>query len=163
MPTNSIQYPSRYILLLTHTIQVEDVPRFVPNETGHDSEICPGTFAIYDDAASYGKNDHDANLLNLMAIEVKNSLMLNSSKCKIKKTSIMFYGCLFTSAGIKPDPAKSREFQICQHHTMSCCYNHFWACVTFLSHSYCPCPITQPHWGPFGRSRTHSVVMSPST
>ena len=48
--------------------------------------------AIHDDIAVYGKNkkDHNANLLNLMVVAAKNSLLFSSSKCEIKKPSITF-------------------------------------------------------------------------
>jgi hypothetical protein len=41
-----------------------------------------------------------------MEVAKREGLVFNSSKCVIKATQIEFFGSVYTSEGIKPDPAK---------------------------------------------------------
>ena len=117
IPANNIQYPSRPLLLLMHAIQIEDVPGYVPDENRHDSRDNNLNFRTYwqtcrecletigHPQSGKKKMDHDANLLNLMVVAARNSLLFNLSKCEIKKLSITFYWCQFTNTYIKSDLA----------------------------------------------------------
>ena len=73
----------------------------------------PGIIAIHDDICVYGKTreEHDTNLLQLMKTASKNGLVFNSHKCSIRQPQITFYGAIFTSKGMKPDPTKIQALQ----------------------------------------------------
>ena len=73
----------------------------------------PGIIAIHDDICVYGKTreEHDTNLLQLMKTASKNGLVFNSHKCSIRQLQITFYGAIFTSKGMKPDPMKIQALQ----------------------------------------------------
>ena len=69
---------------------------------------CPGVLAIYDDMFIYRKNDrdHNANIINLFNMALKEGLIFNSKKCAIKQESVMFFGGVFSAEGYSPDPEK---------------------------------------------------------
>ena len=73
----------------------------------------PGIIAIHDDICVYGKTreEHNTNLLELMKTSSKNGLVFNSHKCSIRQPQITFYGAIFTSKGMKPDPTKIQALQ----------------------------------------------------
>ena len=68
----------------------------------------PGINAINDDICVYGKDtaEYDRNLLQLMQTATQQGLVLNSSQCTIWQSQISFYGAIFTTQGMKPDPTK---------------------------------------------------------
>ncbi len=74
-------------------------------------ERAPGCVGIADDVAVYGATieEHDSNLLNLMKIAKEEGLVFNSKKCVFQSDKIEFFGSLYTSEGIKPDPAKVED------------------------------------------------------
>ena len=43
--------------------------------------------------------------------QLKNGLVFNSHKCSIKKPQITFYGAIFSTKGMKPDPMKIQVLQ----------------------------------------------------
>ena len=61
----------------------------------------------------YGKTreEHDTNLIQLMKPASKNGLVFNSHKCSIRQPQIAFYGAIFTSKGMKPEPMKIQALQ----------------------------------------------------
>ena len=71
-------------------------------------ENCPGTLGIADEIAVFGKNEeeHEANLHHLMTRAREGGLIFNKEKCRIKQTSINFFGLIFSETGVKPDPAR---------------------------------------------------------
>ena len=71
-------------------------------------ERCPGCIGIADDIAVYGQNEeeHDQHLLNLMKVAQEDGLVFNSSKCTIKTREIPFFGMLYSTDGVKPDPER---------------------------------------------------------
>ena len=73
----------------------------------------PGIIAIHDDIFVYSKTreEHNTNLLQLMKTASKNGLVFNSHKCSIRQLQITFYGAVFTSKGMKPDPTKIQALQ----------------------------------------------------
>ena len=68
----------------------------------------PGCKNISDDIIVFGKgqDDHDKNLLGVLQRLKENNLRLNKDKCEFSKTEIMFYGHIFCSSGLLPDPVK---------------------------------------------------------
>ena len=74
-------------------------------------EKAPGCVGIADDVAVYGatQDEHDRNLRNLMQVAREAGLVFNKSKCVIGTAQIEFFGSLYTSDGIKPDPAKVQD------------------------------------------------------
>ena len=73
----------------------------------------PGIIAIHNDICVFGKTreEHNTNLLQLMKTASKNGLVFNSHKCSIRQLQITFYGAIFTSIGITPDPMKTQALQ----------------------------------------------------
>ena len=74
----------------------------------HILENCGGTIGIADDVAVFGKNeaDHDANLHNLMKTARQHGLVFNADKCHIKQPRMQFFGLIFDTDGVHPDPGK---------------------------------------------------------
>lgn len=67
-----------------------------------------GVKNIADDIIVYGKNqeDHDKALSETFERLKTNGLTLNRKKCEFNKHSIEFYGLVFGSEGVSPDPKK---------------------------------------------------------
>ncbi|PIK39351.1 hypothetical protein BSL78_23815 [Apostichopus japonicus] len=76
-------------------------------------ELCPGTFGISDDIGVYGKTEeeHDQNLHRLMKVAREKGLVFNYEKCEIKKPSIKFFGSIYDSQGVHPDPEKVKAIK----------------------------------------------------
>jgi hypothetical protein len=72
-----------------------------------------GVVSIADDVCVVGhtKEEHDANLVALMNRAAERGIVFNSKKCSIAKTSISFYGNVYSVEGIKPDPNKVQDIQ----------------------------------------------------
>ena len=68
----------------------------------------PGCKNISDDITVFGeeKDEHDKNLRGVLQRLKDNNLRLNKDKCEFSKSEIMFYGHIFSSSGVKPDPKK---------------------------------------------------------
>ena len=96
---------------------------------------CSGVCGIADDIIVFGDNEqsHDNNLINFMKIAKENGLSLNSQKCDVKRTSISFFGNIYTSNGIKPDPCKIRDLQEMATPTDKAELQHFLGFATYLS------------------------------
>ena len=62
----------------------------------------------YDDILIYGKNkeEHHKNLKEVLDILKRWGLSANRGKCEFFTSSIKFYGLIFTSDGVSPDPSK---------------------------------------------------------
>ena len=68
----------------------------------------PGVLNIHDDIIVGGK-DSDDNVRALKAtfqVIKENNLTLSKKKCEFNKSSINFFGLIFSSDGIYPDPGK---------------------------------------------------------
>ena len=50
------------------------------------------------------EEEHDTRLHNLMTIAKKEGLRINSEKCVIKTQQVSFFGRLYASHGLLPDP-----------------------------------------------------------
>ena len=98
-------------------------------------EQCPGTIGIADDVAVFGKDavEHDRNLLNLMEVAKKEGLVFNSEKCDIKVSQIKFFGMLYDSQGVHPDPAKVKAVRDLPSPTNVLELQQFLGLITYLS------------------------------
>ena len=69
-----------------------------------------GVLNIHDDICVFGATpaEHHQALKKLLEILQRYGLTANTSKCEIFKTSIKFYGLIFSREGIRPDPSKVR-------------------------------------------------------
>ena len=76
----------------------------------------PGVINVSDDILVYGKtqSEHDHALqLVLQRLREKN-LTLNASKCEFAKSSIEFFGHVFSGNGLSPDPRKVNFIKKCK-------------------------------------------------
>ena len=71
-------------------------------------ERCPGVISIYDDIVLYGtsKEDHDANLINLLNVAQVEWLILNSKILELKHPKASFFGAEYSVEGLHPCPKK---------------------------------------------------------
>ena len=71
-------------------------------------ERCPGVISIHDDIVVYGvsKEDHDANLVNLLNVAQIEGLVLNSKKLELKRPRVSFFGVEYSADGMHPCPKK---------------------------------------------------------
>ncbi|CAB4036769.1 Hypothetical predicted protein [Paramuricea clavata] len=67
-----------------------------------------GCINISDDILVYGSNqkEHDNNLKSVLERLQSRNLTLNKLKCEFNKTSVEYFGYVFSSQGISPDPRK---------------------------------------------------------
>ena len=74
-------------------------------------EQVPGCVGIADDIAVCGRTEaeHDHNLRQLMETAKREGLVFNSKKCQIKTDHIEFFGSIYTTTGIRPDPNKLED------------------------------------------------------
>jgi len=68
----------------------------------------PGCKNLSDDINVFGKGreEHNKNLRGVPHRLKGNNLRLNEDKCEFSKTQIKFYGHIFSSSGLRPDPRK---------------------------------------------------------
>lgn len=94
-----------------------------------------GVASIADDVCVTGKTEeeHDQNLLDLMKRASQKGLVFNSKKCDIKKSSISFFGNVYTKDGIKPDPKKVSDIQGMPSPTNKDELRRFLGMITYLS------------------------------
>ncbi|KAK3742186.1 hypothetical protein QZH41_012077 [Actinostola sp. cb2023] len=73
----------------------------------------PGALNISDDVIVFGQtqNDHDETLEKTLKKFSDNHLTLNAKKCEFNKTSLEFFGFVFSDSGMKPDPKKVEDIQ----------------------------------------------------
>ena len=71
-------------------------------------ERCPGVISIHDDIVVYSvsKEDHDANLVNLLNVVQIEGLVLNSKKLELKRPRVSFFGAEYSADGMHPCPKK---------------------------------------------------------
>ena len=82
----------------------------------------PGCKNISDDIIVFGKDqeEHNKNLRGVLQRLKENNLRLNKDKCAFSKTEIKFYGHIFSSVDVRPDPKKVKaihEAQPPQNHS----------------------------------------------
>ena len=73
----------------------------------------PNVFLIHDDLviATKTTHEHKETLSKVMDAVRKANLTLNKKKCIFGKSEIKFWGMLFTSEGVKPDPEKVKVLE----------------------------------------------------
>ena len=73
----------------------------------------PATLVIHDNICIFvcTLEEHDEYLLQLMQVAMKNRLVFNKSKCKIRQPEISAYGTELTYICMKPDHSKVQTFQ----------------------------------------------------
>ena len=69
---------------------------------------CPGVISIHDNIVVYdtSKEDHDANLINLLNVAQVEGLVLNSKKLELKHPRVSFFGAEYSVDGMHPCPKK---------------------------------------------------------
>ena len=69
---------------------------------------CPGNISIADDVGVFGRTEevHNASLHQLMRAAQKHGLVFNGDKCKINTSKLHFFGLVFDTNGVHPDPAR---------------------------------------------------------
>jgi hypothetical protein len=72
------------------------------------AEVGQGVIGIADDIIVYGEDEknHDEALHRLMKAAQRNGLVLRLEKCEIRKPAVSFFGLIWTSKGMQPDPRK---------------------------------------------------------
>ena len=72
------------------------------------SDTKSGVIGIADDFVVYGRTerDHDNALNRLMQSAKLNGLVFRSEKCKIRQKQVSFFGLLWSTDGMRPDPKK---------------------------------------------------------
>jgi len=76
-------------------------------------EKVPGCVGIADDIVVFGttRTEHDQNLLKLMQVAQEEGLVFNGNKCTIGAERVSFYGAIYSSEGILPDPKKVEDIK----------------------------------------------------
>ena len=71
----------------------------------------PGVTGIAEDMVIFGRNEeeHDRNLILFLETTRKNGLVLNKRKLQFRKEEVSFFGHLWNSTGISPDPKKTES------------------------------------------------------
>lgn len=72
-----------------------------------------GVVSIADDITVYGETqeEHDRNLRKLMERAREKGLVFNPTKCHISQRQVSFFGNIYSSSGVSPDPAKVNAIQ----------------------------------------------------
>ena len=68
----------------------------------------PGCIGTANDITIHGctEAEHDAHLCNLMQVACKYRVVFNPQKMHVKAPAVNFFGCLYNSNGVHPDPEK---------------------------------------------------------
>ena len=77
------------------------------------TDYLPDIIAIHADICIYGQTpeEHNRHHIQPMQAAMRNDIMFNSSKCRIRQPQLSFFGAAFTSQGMKPNPAKVKALQ----------------------------------------------------
>ena len=80
---------------------------------GQITDSLPGIIVIHDGICIYGRNtaEHNQHLLQLMTTASQQGLVFSSSECSIWQPQVTFYGAIFTTKGMKPNPFKVEALQ----------------------------------------------------
>lgn len=95
----------RYLVMPYGLSVSQDIFQMKIDETYDD---CEGVVGIADDINVHSNGDaqHDVNLHAAMERTRMSNLSLNFKKIELKKSSIKFFGNIYTKDGVKPDPDK---------------------------------------------------------
>ena len=85
-------------------------------------EVCEnleGCFKIVDDVIISGKSkqEHDQNLMAFLQRYREKKIRINREKCVFFTTQVSYFGHIFTSEGLKPDPTKLAQSHKWNHQT----------------------------------------------
>ena len=124
-------------------------------------EWCPGFISIHDDIVVYGvsKEDHDANLVNLLNVAQIEGLVLNSKKLELKRPRVSFFGAEYSTDGMHPCPKKIQGItemtppRINNNWPASLEWSHTWETLCHIS------AITLNHSGQCSNKRRSSHGM----
>lgn len=94
-----------------------------------------GVASITDDIVVYGddEKDHDINLHNLMIRAKEKGIIFNAPKCFIKQKSVKFYGHVYGTDGVRPDPDKVKAIVDLEAPSDTKELQHFLGLITYLS------------------------------
>ena len=108
----------RYTRLNFGTNSASEMFQKVVNEQIRD---IPGSLNISDDVIVFGKTqvEHDAALRAVFNRFSEINLTLNKTKCEFNKSSLTFFGFVFSSQGIAPDPWKVEAIKAATPPTMT--------------------------------------------
>ena len=97
-------------------------------------EWCPGVISIHDDIVVYGvsKEDHDANLVNLLNVAQIKGLVLNSKKLELKRPRVSFFSAEYSADGMHPCPKKIQGITEMTHPTDKQQLASFIGMVTYM-------------------------------
>ena len=95
----------------------------------------PGTLNISDDVIVYGKTqaEHDRALDVVCQKFSKASLTLNRKKCESNKSSVTFFGFVFSGKGVVPDPKKVQAIKSAPAPTTSSSVCSFLGMATYCA------------------------------
>ena len=93
-----------------------------------------GVIGIADDINVHGKGEHqhDSNLHTVMEQSRRFCVSLNYEKTEVKKPAIKFFGNMYSSEGVKPDPDKVSAIQALRHPESKSELRTFLGMVTYL-------------------------------
>ena len=77
------------------------------------TDCSPSIITIHYDICIFSciPEEHEEHLLHLMQSAKTHGIVFNSTKHHIRQPQIAFYGAVFTSQGMQPDPAKIQALQ----------------------------------------------------
>ena len=117
-PESQLSLESRYITTfvthkgLRHYVRLNfgtnSASEIFQNIISEQIRDIPGSLNISDDVIVFGKSqaDHDKALKAVFQKFAEVNLTLNKSKCAFNKSSLSFFGFVFSKDGISPDPRK---------------------------------------------------------
>lgn len=96
---------------------------------------CKNILIFIDDIVVYGKTEaeHDEALRAVLAALKKRNVLLNPSKCELKKTEIIFLGHKLSKDGVRPTDDKVEAIRKCREPKTKEELRSFLGLVTFLS------------------------------
>ena len=102
----------RYKKLNFGTNPASEIFQHVINEQNRD---IPNALNISDDIIIFGQTqvDHDAALRAVFERFSQIGLTLNQDKCELSQSQLTFFGFVFSSEGVSPDPAKVQAIHKC--------------------------------------------------
>ena len=98
-------------------------------------EECPRCIGIANDITVHGHTEaeHDACLQNLMQVAHKYGVVFNPQKMHVKAPAMNFFGCLYDSNGVHPDPEKVNAVHALPAPTNVTELQEFLSLVTYFS------------------------------
>ena len=110
----------------------QDVFQAAMDDGLHDLQ---GIVSIADDIAVFGstEKEHDDNLHALMRCTREINMVFNADKCQIKCNEIPFFGNVYSSSGVKPDPKKVQAINDLKQPTNKTELQSFLGFITYLA------------------------------